>query len=177
MKKIFLFLVIYVALHTSAVKAQEFNENRRISVGFGMEGGVVTGDFKPAHKIGAGLGGRISYELGSGFATLSSGTILLFPRKNGISPDAHVGVWVPFKAGYKFIIGEDFFVMGEAGYSILRYYYQDTYGSEHTTQGGFVWAPTAGLHFGIVEIGLRYQSASIKGARLSMGLVRFGVNF
>ena len=133
-------------------------------------------DFKPAHKVGTGVGLRVSYLLGPGFATLSTGGIILFPRKGDGSLDPHVGVWAPIKAGYKFIIADNFFVMGEAGYSLLRYYFEDGYGLAQTTHGGFVYAPTVGVQFGIVEAGLRYQAATIKGTKLSMALFRLGFN-
>lgn len=175
MKKSIFFLAAAFALHTAA-KAQQIDEDKQFSFGFGLEGGVVTGDFKPAHKVGTGLGARVSYLLGPGFATLSTGGILLFPRKGDGTLDPHVGVWAPLKAGYKLIIADNFFVMGEAGYSILRYYYEDAYGLAKTTQGGFVYAPTVGVQFGVVEVGLRYQAATIKGSKLEMGLVRLGIN-
>ena len=47
------------ALHTAA-KAQQIDEDKQFSFGFGLEGGVVTGNFKPAHKVGAGLGARVN---------------------------------------------------------------------------------------------------------------------
>ena len=175
MKRIFTCLAAAWVLQASTAHAQSTEKD--FSVGIGVETGIVTGDFKPLHKIGAGITARFSYLVGPGFATLSSGGIVLFPRKGDGSLDPKAGVWIPIKAGYKLIIRDNFFVMGEVGYSLLRYYFEDAYGLSSTTQGGFVYAPTVGVQFGVVELGLRYQSATIKGATLSMGLLRLGFNF
>ncbi len=177
MKKMaFCLLIAVFALCTLKLHAQYLDEDKTWTVGLGLDGGMIKGDFKNVFTAGAGINLRIGYQAGPGFITFSSGSIILIP--NSKAPDIlKLAVLVPFKLGYKLVIADHFFVMGEAGYALLRSYLDDSYGLATMNQGGFVYNPTVGVQFGKVELGLHYQSTSIKGTHLDMPMVRLGINF
>lgn len=158
--------------HTNAQKS-----SKKISFGFGLEAGAITGDFKEVYSLGAGITVRGSYKLGPGFITLTSGGIAFIP-KDFEDDDLKAGLFIPVKAGYKYLLGEHFFVMGEIGFSNMKYYFEDFGGDiASVKQSGFTYAPGIGAQFGALEIGVRYESTSLSGSSLSTGMLRLGFNF
>jgi len=121
---------------------------------------------------------RLAYHLGNGFATLTSGGIAFIPKNLDGGEDMKVGLLIPVKAGYKYIIQDHFFVMGEIGYGTLRQYYADENDElASVSNGGFLFAPSAGVQFNVLEVGLRYESVSLPGGSVSFVGLRLGFNF
>lgn len=168
-------LLACLALASFTASAQKLT--KKFSVGFGLEGGLPTGDAKDAFNFTGGLTLRFSYHEGPGFITFAIGGIAFIP-KSFEGEDTKAGLQIPFKAGYKYIIGDHFFVMGEVGYSSFKYFYSDEDGNLVSTKdGGFTFAPGAGVQFNALEVGLRYESFSIKGGNISYLGFRVGFNF
>ena len=151
--------------------------SKKWSIGFGLEGGAPLGDAKTSYNFTGGLTLRFSYKAGPGFATFTTGGVVFAP-KDIKGTDVKAGLQIPFKAGYKYIIGDHFFVMGELGYSAFRYYYKDGNGNlVSASTGGFTYAPTVGAQFGVFEVGIRYEGIAISGGTLSDVGLRLGFNF
>ena len=151
-------------------------EDQTWVVGLGLDGGVVNGDYKNVFNWGLGLNLRVGYRTGPGFVTFSTGGIILPPNSKASSA-VKLSVLAPFKLGYKAVIADNFFVIGEAGYALLRTLVDDAYGVSTVSEGGFVYSPGLGVQFGKVELGLHYQATAIKGASLNMPMARLGINF
>ncbi|SFP82761.1 hypothetical protein [Parafilimonas terrae] len=171
----FTFITALLILNTNNAHAQKSDE--KLSFGFGLEAGLLTGDFKDVYNFAAGITARASYKLGPGFVTLTSGGIAFLP-KNFDDEDLKAGLQIPVKAGYKYVFAEHFFVMGELGFSTMKYYFEDYDGGlVSVNQSGFTYAPAVGAQFGSFEIGVRYESTALSGSSLSAGLIRLGFNF
>jgi hypothetical protein len=151
--------------------------SKKASFGFGLEGGAPLGDAKNSYNFTGGLTLRFSYKAGPGFATFTTGAVVFGPKSIS-GGHAKAGLQIPFKAGYKYIIGGHFFVMGELGYSVFRYYYEDgNHNLVSTSTGGFTYAPTVGVQFGSFEVGIKYEGIAISGGTLSDVGLRLGFNF
>jgi len=88
------------------------------------------------------------------------------------------GLQIPVKAGYKFIFKENFFAMGEIGFSRFKSYFVDDDGKIGSVgQTGATFAPTIGYQAGVFEIGLRYETSKFSGTSLNTALLRIGFNF
>ena len=170
--------LIVILMTVLAFNANAQKDTKQLSFGFGIEGGIVTGKVKDIYTATGGVTGRASYKLGPGFATLTTGVLILTPKKFE-GEDLNAGVVIPVKAGYKYLINDRFFVMGELGYSTLKIY--ENYGGSGSlysySESGFTYAPTVGVQFGTFEVGLRYESTALKGVTMSAALVRLGWNF
>jgi hypothetical protein len=151
-KTIILFsLISFCVITTNAQK-----ETKNFSVGLGLEAGVPTGSISNAYNFAAGLTIRFSYHVGTGFVTLTTGGIGYAPKKIA-GESEKVGLQIPVKAGYKYIIQHHFFVMGELGYSDFKTYYGDQGQVESVSTGTFLIAPAIGVQASAFEISLRYE--------------------
>lgn len=171
------FLCVFVSaliFHASTAHAQQSDEE--FSVVLGLDAGVVTGDFKHIYNPAVGFTARGSYHAGPGFLSLTTGAYFMIPKKDLVY-DNKLGVLVPFKIGYKLILQDMFFIMGEAGYSTLVTFNDDAYGDSNNKTRGFTYAPSIGVQFGRLEIGVRYEATAFKGATLAMPMARLGYNF
>jgi hypothetical protein len=176
MKKI-LTCCLFSALALTAFRSNAQKSSKKLSFGFGLEAGIPTGDYKEVYNFAAGITVRGSYKLGPGFITLTTGAIGFLP-KSLESEDTKAGLQIPVKAGYKLIFKDHFFVMGEMGFSSIKYYFEGAGGElESVGQSGFTYAPSVGAQFGPFEIGVRYESTAIKGSAFSAALLRLGFNF
>jgi outer membrane protein with beta-barrel domain len=171
--KTVIMLAAVLTLCLSKTMAQ--NENKKFSVGFGIEGGIPTGAASDLYKFGVGLTIRFSYHVGPGFVTLTGGAIGYDPKDIEGQPKK-VGLQIPVRAGYKYIIQHHFFVMGEVGYSEFKSYYGSNGELLSTSQGSLIVAPTVGVQFNAFEIGLRYGMDLRSGGGGLFG-VRLGFNF
>jgi opacity protein-like surface antigen len=170
----FCFLLAGLVFCSYGVRGQSLN--RRFSVGFGLEAGLPEGDVKDIYSFTGGLTIRFSYRVGHGFVTFTTGGIGYAPFTDDINLRA--AVQIPAKAGYKYIIGRHLFIMGELGYSDFRSYYKDISGKlQSADNGGFTYAPTIGVQFGVIEIGLRYETVQAGGLNVAHEGVRLGFNF
>lgn len=167
-----------VALTFLGSQASAQKLSKTFSFGIGLEGGVTTGDLKKAYPVNGGLTLRLSYQVGPGFATLTSGAIGFIPKSFDDVEDLKASVLIPVRAGYKYIFNERFFAMGEIGYGSLKTFYTD-HNDElaSVSEGGFLFAPSVGVQFGVAEVGLRFESVSIAGGSISSMGIRLGFNF
>ena len=177
MKGIFI-AVLLSASFVSSFTAQAQSTKKNFSFGLGLEAGLLTGDVKEVYGLASGITIRGSYKVGPGFATLTTGGIALLPKKLE-GEDVKAGILIPVKVGYKYLLTEHFFVMGEVGYSSLTFYYPDANDElAHETQGGFTFAPGIGAQFNAFELGLRYESTALPDkVNLSAFMLRLGLNF
>lgn len=177
MKKFQLFLIFGTLSIFCASNAVAQNLSKDFSFGFGLEAGLPTGDVKEAYNFAGGLTLRLSYHAGPGFITLTSGGIAFIPESFE-GEDVKAGLLIPVKAGYKYIIQDRFFLMGEVGYGSFKQYYSDENNElASVSNGGFAFAPSAGVQFNAFEIGLRYESVSMPEGSLSFLGLRLGFNF
>jgi hypothetical protein len=169
-KEIIIFLV--AALCVTAARAQK--ETEKFSVGFGIEAGVPTGAAADAYTTAFGLTVRLSLHEGPGFVTLTSGLIGFAPKTVADVP-TKVGLEIPLRFGYKYIIQHHFFVMGELGYSDFNSYYGHKGNVVTTSIGSMTIAPSIGYQANAFEIGLRYDISTGNGP--SVAGIRLGFNF
>lgn len=177
MKKSISILTFVVALSFAYSDSSAQKLTKTFSFGVGLEGGITTGDAKDAYPTNGGLTLRGSYHIGPGFATLTTGGIAFIPDDLE-DEDAKVGLLIPVRAGYKYIIKDRFFAMGEVGYGSFKQFYSDEHDElVSRSDGGFLFAPSVGVQFGVVEISLRYESVSVGDENLSLLGLRLGFNF
>lgn len=177
MKKLQFFLISGMLCILCSFNAQAQSLSKNFSFGLGLEGGLPTGDVKEAYNVAGGLTVRLSYKVGNGFATLTSGGIAFIPESLE-GEDVKAGLLIPVKAGYKYIIQDRFFLMGEVGYGSFKQYYSDENDELASfSDGGFAFAPSVGIQFNALELGLRYEAVSLPGGSLSFLGLRVGFNF
>ncbi|AWH85284.1 hypothetical protein HYN59_09210 [Flavobacterium album] len=122
------------------------NYDQGFRLGFGLNGGVTTGDY-----FNFALGGdvRLQYDLSQRTSlTLTTGYTHLFGEDN--VPDLG---YIPAKAGFKaFVWGDRFYVLGEAGagFAVTNDYNETT----------FLWAPGIGYANDVIDLSLRYEGAN-----------------
>jgi hypothetical protein len=176
MRKV-VFAMIFCTLSLLSIQVNAQSDRKPWSIGFGFDGGIPLGDAKTAYNFNGGMDIRFSYKLGPGFATLTAGANAFIPKSfNGV--DTKAGLQIPVKLGYKYKIVPHFFVMGEAGYSSFRSYYDD--GNNHlvsASTSGFTYAPSIGTEFGAFEAAVRYEGISVSGGTISFVALRIGFNF
>lgn len=178
MKKCFYFFSIFILLCAFTHEASAQRTDKTFSFGIGLEGAFPTGDLALGYGAGGGLTLRASYKVGPGFATLTSGAVVFTPKSFDDEDDLKVATQIPFKAGYKFIFKEYFFVMGEIGYSSFSSY--GSGGNDELvkyTSSGLTFAPTIGVQYNWLELGIRYETFSVTGGSFSYTGARLGFNF
>lgn len=181
-KVILLFAIALSTLYVSQAYAQK--DGKAFSFGFGFEGGPVMGDagFKDVFSSEFGLSLRFSVKAGPGYATFSPGSLLVMPKSLS-EDDIKIGSHIPLRLGYKYIFAEKFFVMGEAGYAAYTIYSTDPFSESDEIvkqkDGGFTFAPSAGVNLGKFEAGIRYEATHLKDSDTKIGLLglRLGFNF
>jgi hypothetical protein len=171
MKKVIM-LAAVCALCLTKTMAQ--SDSKKFSFGFGFEGGIPTGSASNLYNFAVGITIRFSYHVGPGFVTLTGGGIGYDPKSIEGQPKK-VGLQIPVRAGYKYII-HHFFVMGEVGYSEFKSYYGQNGDLVSNSQGSLIVAPTVGINFGAFEAGLRYGMDLRSGGGGLFG-ARIGFNF
>lgn len=179
MKRILTIIIVAGCMLVCALPAMAQRPGKMFSAGFGIEGGAPLNDAKDAYSFTFGATARVAVHAGPGFATFTTGGIM-FVAKNIDQSNLKATVQIPFKAGYKYIFLDHFFVMGELGYSALETYYDNGNGDAtlaHTSTGGFTYAPSAGVQFRAMELALRYETVHANSANLSYLALRLGFNF
>jgi hypothetical protein len=171
--KLIIMLAAIFMLCISNLMAQK--ETKQFSVGLGLEAGAPTGALSDLYSLAAGLTIRLSYREGPGFITLTTGAIGFDP-KAVVGQPKRAGLEIPLRAGYKYIIGGHFFVMGEAGYAEFKTYYGQEGELVSVSSGSFIAAPSVGVQFNAFEISLR-DELIFKGGSGGVVGVRLGFNF
>jgi hypothetical protein len=168
-------VIMLAAISTLCLsKTMAQKETKKFSVGFGIEAGLPTGPTSVLYSFAVGVTARFSYHVGPGFVTLTGGGIGYDP-KTVVGQKKQVGLQIPVRAGYKYIV-HHFFVMGEVGYSEFKSYYGQNGELASTTVGSFNAAPTVGVQFNAFEFGLRYGIDFKSGGGGLFG-IRLGFNF
>lgn len=177
MKRNIIALTAFFLLFAFSEYASAQKLSKKISIGFGLEAGMPSGDLKYGYSFGAGLTLRGAYHLGPGFITLTTGGLLWIPKNIG-DEDMNLGIQIPVKAGYKFIFKNHFFAMGEIGYNSFKSYGLDINGNISSfNNNGLVFAPALGVQFNAIELGLRYELFPMNFGTGSMLGIRLGFNF
>jgi hypothetical protein len=166
--------IIFFMIAFCSMKALAQKETKKFSVGFGIEAGLPTGPTSDLYSFAVGLTVRFSYHVGPGFVTLTSGGIGYDP-KTVVGQPKKVGLQIPVRAGYKYIV-HHFFAMGEVGYSDFKSYYGVNGELVSTNTGSFIAAPSVGVQFNAFEASLRYGIDFRSGGGGLFG-VRIGFNF
>ncbi len=166
--------VIFMMIAFCAIKTMAQKETKKFSVGFGIEAGVPTGPASDLYNFAVGVTIRFSYHVGPGFVTLTSGGIGYDP-KTVVGQKKKVGLQIPVRAGYKYIV-HHFFAMGEIGYSEFKSYFGENGALVSTNSGSFIAAPSIGVQFNAFEAGIRYGIDFRSGGGGLFG-VRIGFNF
>ncbi len=176
MKKVLL-VVLSCALALLTVSSDAQSAGKKWSIGFGLTGGLPLGNTKTLFNFTGGMDLRFSIKAGPGYATLSAGANAFIPKTfTGVKTKA--GLQIPVKAGYKYVIIPHLFVMGEAGFSSFRSYYDD--GNSNlvsSSTSGFTYAPSIGTQFGSFEAAIRYEGITVSGGTISFVGLRLGFNF
>jgi hypothetical protein len=167
-------VVIFSMMLFAATSAMAQKETKKFSVGFGIEAGLPVGSYSSLYNSDIGVTIRFSYHAGPGFVTLTSGAIGFLPKKVAGQTEK-VGLQIPVRAGYKYIIHQHFFVMGEVGFVSARTYYGSQGNLQSVTSGSFIAAPSAGVQFNAFEISIRYETHP--GNNGGTAGLRIGFNF
>jgi hypothetical protein len=141
MKKLSLvILLIGSGLFVFAQKPGKFE-----SFGLGLEGGVSP-NVASTQYANLDLTAHFSIHAGPGYIYIGTGYMV---------SRAGTEFQIPLRAGYKFIFSNQFFMSEELGY----YFYKnpDNY-SDQITQNGVSLATSAGVQFGIFDLGLQYEA-------------------
>lgn len=178
-KQIFALLFTALLFATASVKAQTEPAKPKgkvngFSFGIGLDGAIPLGALKEApssYKIGGGGNLRFTQGLAQGFdLTLTAGGMAFVPEDlNNKTIDSKVSVFIPIKLGGRVMLGDNFYLMAEAGVAITKVYQAKTLtitGTTGTVEEGFVngstfvYAPSMGVRFGGFDLGLRYEGIS-----------------
>jgi hypothetical protein len=165
-------LSLLLLICASQLMAQK--ETKNFSVGFGLESGLPVGSYSNIYQFDAGITIRFSYHAGPGFICLTSGVIGLDPKKV-VGQKEKPGLEIPVRFGYKYIIHNHFFMLGELGYASIRSYYGSDGQLLSVSEGSFIAAASIGFQWNAFEISLRYD-ANFKDKGGLFG-PRIGFNF
>ena len=172
--KLSIMLAAIFTLCVSNIMAQK--ETKAFSFGLGVEAGAPQGAFSDLYSLAAGLTVRFSFHAGPGFITLTTGAVGYDPKTIVVGQKKKVGLEIPVRAGYKYIINHHFFVMGEAGYAEFKSYFGQEGQLVSTSTGSFIAGPSVGVQFNAFEISLRDELNFRSGGGSVIGL-RLGLNF
>ena len=179
--KLIAFAIAGVAiLFANSVKAQTVPVNA-FRLGFGVEGGVPTGNAHSISNIELGGTGRLQYGASSNLAiTLTSGYYNFFGKSDPYAVNtkyASLGM-VPVKAGIKAFVNSGFYFSAEAGAGFET----RAFGVEHgvSTEGAekdtkLILSPGLGYATKSIDVGVRYENYS--GQSNNYGLVALRVAY
>lgn len=178
-KQIFALLCAIGLLGSTSVNAQTEPAKTKgkangFSFGIALEGALPLGALKEApasYKYGGGGNIRLTQGLSQGLdLTLTAGGMVFVPEDlNNKTIDTKVSVFIPFKLGGRVMLGDTFYLMGEAGVTLTKVYQAKTLtisGTSGTTTEGFVngstftYAPSVGVRFSGLDLSLKYEGLS-----------------
>ncbi|HTM98342.1 MAG TPA: hypothetical protein VL088_06350, partial [Pedobacter sp.] len=127
--------------------------------GIGLEGALPMGDMKDIfnYKVGAGASLRFSKGIAENLDLLLTGSAIGFLPEDYANQtlDTKASIFIPVRLGARYMLGNNFYLMGEAGVTFTK-----IYGVTHvdmtsgdTTEGfingsTFGYAPSFGVRFG-----------------------------
>lgn len=173
-KLVFTLLAGTMLLAGSSLKAQDAKGSvNGFKFGIGAEGALPLNNLKSSYDVGAGLTLRFSQGIAENFdATLTTGAIAFIPKDlANVNIDTKAAIWIPIKAGGRYMFSENFYGMAEAGITIAKTYLPSVSGGTTTSVSStsFTYAPSVGVKFGGFDIGVRYEGldgAGFIGLRL-----------
>lgn len=172
MKKIF--TIAALALMVGFAGKASAQDKQKFAVGIGLEGALPT---NAGYDYGGGATIRVAIPISDeGAVTGTTGIMAFIPKSiTGLSTKAQLNI--PIKGGYQHMLGEKFYGMGEAGFTIARVYAPTVSGSSSTVTSvsstSFTYSVGVGYKMGFFEPSLRYEGYSSAGF---VGL-RLGFNF
>lgn len=148
-KRIFaLFIATTAIFATLEVKAQdqttapEPDYLRHWRIGFGINGGVPIND---VYHYSLGTDARLQYDI-------TTKTSLAFTTGyTHLFADEKDGGFIPAKLGFKAFLGNQFYVLGEAG---------GAFGTTKEMGNSTLWAPGIGVAMKHIDISIRYENYS-----------------
>lgn len=159
----------------SKVNAQSVPASK-FRFGIGIDGLVPVGSTANVANFGLGLTPRLQYGVSDKFAlTFTSGIYHFFPKtvtypQFGYFPGftaKYKSDIIPVKVGFKYFVGGNFYVAGEAG---VAFEVADGGGRDH-----FLWSPGIGYATKKWDIGARYENFS--GNHYSDGIIGLRVAY
>jgi hypothetical protein len=165
MKKVFTIMVVMaVALGVTKAQAQD-SDYKKFSLGLGLEGALPTGGLKSLYNVGAGATVRAAIGLDKASAvTLTTGVVAFIPKDLGSGIDVKAQINIPIKAGYRYMLSDSFYGIGEAGVSIIKSYYNNGSSTlQSVSSSEFTYAPGIGVLLGGFDASLRYEGYSSAG--------------
>lgn len=137
MKKIFFTIGASLLIGTMAYSQTEYNKGFRL--GFGLNGGFPTdGDYDGS----LGIDVRAQYDFTKKTSiTLTSGYTHMFADPEDVG-------FVPAKFGFKYFLGNQFYLMGEAGVA---------FGVKGNLDNSLIVAPVFGFANKYLDVSVRYE--------------------
>ncbi|OOQ60551.1 outer membrane beta-barrel protein [Mucilaginibacter pedocola] len=174
MKKLLAVAVVMLAALTSS-KLYAQDDYKKFSLGIGLEAALPVGNLSNAYSFGGGATIRATIGLDASSAfTITSGALAFAPKDLGGGYKLKTQVNIPIKAGYRYMLSDNFYAIGEAGVTIAKTYASNGSGGTVSASGSsFTYAPGIGLKLGGVDLSVRYEGYS--GAGFIGG--RLGFNF
>jgi hypothetical protein len=160
-------------LALSTIAMAQTKSYKKVRIGLGLEGALPMGSLKAAYNYGGGATFRVAVALNEKSAiTGTTGVMAFVPEKiTGVNTKAQLNI--PIKAGYKYMLTEKLYGLGEVGTTIVKSYYPTATGSlASVSSNAFTYSVGIGVHVG-VDASLRYEGYSNGGF---LGL-RLGFNF
>lgn len=143
-----LFVGASAMLFSMDVKAQETATSpppeylHHWRIGFGLNGGVPIND---AYHYSLGTDARLQYDITTKTSlAFTTGYTHLFSEGDD-------GGFIPAKLGFKAFLGNQFYVLGEAG---------GAFGTTKEMGNSTLWAPGIGIAMKHIDISLRYENYS-----------------
>ena len=166
-----------LALVASQASAQdsETKSYKKVRIGLGLEGALPSGGLKTMYNYGGGASFRVAVAFSEKSAvTATTGAIAFIPKDLAGGVDMKAQINIPIKAGYKYMLSNKVYALGEAGTSIVKSYAVDGAGNVYSANGSaFTYAASIGAHALGLDTSLRYEGYSGAGF---LGL-RLGFNF
>jgi hypothetical protein len=173
--KFTLVLVMLFALTATTKMYAQSKDYKKVRIGLGLEGAVPVGAFGTGYNVGAGATFRVAVALNETSAiTATTGAIAFIPKSiTGVNSKAQLNI--PIKAGYKYMLGDSFYGLGEAGFTLAKAYYANpvTGSLASVSSTEFTYSVGVGTHLGAFDPSIRYEGYSGAGF---IGL-RLGFNF
>ena len=169
------FSLMLLAFTTTNLFAQdkEAKSYKKVRIGLGLEAGLPMGAMD-YYKYAGGATLRVAVALNEKSAvTATSGAIAFIPEPIP-NVDMKASINIPIKAGYKYMLTDRIYGLGEAGTTISKTYAVAPNGQMISASGSsFTYAAGIGAHALRLDTSLRYEGYSNGGF---LGL-RVGFNF
>lgn len=170
-KLVFTLLASAMMLASTNLKAQDAKGGvNGFKFGIGLEGALPLSGLKNSYDAGAGLTLRVSQGIAENLdATLTAGGIAFFPKNfSNANVNTKAAIWIPIKAGARYMFSENFYGMAEAGLTIAKTYAITGFSGTTPTYGfvsstNFTYAPSIGARFGGFDVGVRYEGINSTG--------------